>query len=182
MLLFFIRYQLAQGNSLPVKAAGISSSGIGISNCQNIDWFKMFRQFKLPAQNVRIKIAYPNASQAQFRGLQHHMVCQNRGVNVAGLFFVKGTNPCLLMVCADNDGQGSAVDVSSLSDFCKALLTLGDNQTDRLQIGSSGGNTGGFQNFLQLFWFYIKFLSDFYYGIKSTIDFTTIDFILSSVI
>ena len=106
MLLFFIRYQLAQGNSLPVKAAGISSSGIGISNCQNIDWFKMFRQFKLPAQNVRIKIAYPNASQAQFRGLQHHMVCQNRGVNVAGLFFVKGTNPCLLMVCADNDGQG----------------------------------------------------------------------------
>ncbi|EDP15626.1 hypothetical protein CLOBOL_03797 [Enterocloster bolteae ATCC BAA-613] len=28
----------------------------------------------------------------------------------------------------------------------------------------------------------IKFLSDFYYGIKSTIDFTTIDFILSSVI
>ena len=32
---FFIRYQLIHGNSLPVEAAGISSSGIRISNCQN---------------------------------------------------------------------------------------------------------------------------------------------------
>ena len=44
MLLFFIRYQLAQGNSLPVKAAGINILAIGYSNAGTADTSRFDRQ------------------------------------------------------------------------------------------------------------------------------------------
>lgn len=81
----------------------------GIADYQDVDWLQIGGQIELPAQDIRLEVAHPYAAQAQFCGLEHHMIGQDRGINVPGLLLVKGSNPCLVVVNADDDSKRCTV-------------------------------------------------------------------------
>ena len=86
------------------------------------------------------------------------MVGQDRGVNVAGLLLDKRPHPCLIVVGADDNGQGRFVDAGRFADLRKTFLALNGNQANRLKVGSGRGHMSSLQNLLQLLRFYLRFL------------------------
>ena len=86
------------------------------------------------------------------------MVGQDRGVNVAGLLLVKRPHPCLIVVGADDNGQGRFVDAGRFANLRKTFLALNSNQVNRLEVGSGGGHMSSFQNLFQLLRFHLCFL------------------------
>jgi len=122
----------------------------GIADYQDIDRLQIGGEAELLTQNIRLEAAYPYAAQAQLRGLEHHVIGQNRCVNVPGLLLVKGPHPRLVVVGADNDCQGRTVDVSGFADLRQPVLALDSDQVNRLEVGGGGGHMSGLQNFLQL--------------------------------
>ena len=123
----------------------------GIANHQDVDRLQIGGEAELPAQNIRLEVAHPYAAQAQLRGLEHHVVGQDGGINVPGLLLVKGPHPCLVVVSADDDSQGRTIDVCGFADLRKALGALDGNQVNRLKVGGGGGHMSSLQDFLQLF-------------------------------
>ena len=79
------------------------------------------------------------------------MVGQDGRVNVPGLLLVEGPYPRLIVVGADDDGQGRAVDTSGLADLRQPFLALNYDQADWLKVSSGGGHMSGLQNLFQLF-------------------------------
>ena len=79
------------------------------------------------------------------------MVSQDGRVNVPGLFLVEGPHPRLVVVSADDDGQGRAIDASGLADLRQPFLALNNDQVNRLKVGGGGGHMSGLQNLFQLF-------------------------------
>ena len=88
------------------------------------------------------------------------MVGQDRGVNVAGLLLVKRPHPCLIVVGADDNGQGRFVDAGRFADLRKTFLALNSNQVNRLEVGSGGGYMSSLQNLLQLLSIFILSISN----------------------
>ena len=146
----FVGNQLAHRDSCLAVPFGVSKVFPCIANHQDIDWLQIGREAELPAQNIRLEVAHPHAAQTQFRGLEHHVVGQNRCVNVPGLLLIKGPHPRLVVVSADNDSQGRTVDVSGFADLRQPVLALDGDQVNRLEVGSGGSHMSGFQNLLQL--------------------------------
>ena len=89
----FVGNQLAHRDALFIKAVDVSGLLIGVADNQDVDRFQVGREVKFLTQNIGIEVAYPYRSKAQLRGLEHHVVGQDRGVNVPGLLLVKS---CLL--------------------------------------------------------------------------------------
>ena len=123
----------------------------GIADHQDVDRLQIGGEIELPAQNVRLEVAHPYAAQAQLRGLEHHVIGQDGGINVPGLLLVKRPHPRPVVVSADDNGQGRTVDIGSFANLRKALGTLDGNQVNRLKIGGGGGHMSSLQDFLQLF-------------------------------
>ena len=147
----FVGNQLAHRDSCLAVPFGVSKVFPCIANHQDIDRLQIGGEVELPAQDLRLEAAHPHAAQAQLRGLEHHVVGQNRCVNVPGLLLVKGPHPRFVVVGADDDSQGRTVDVGSFADLRQPVLTLDGNQVNRLEVGGGGGHMSGLQNFLQLF-------------------------------
>ena len=146
----FVGNQLAHRDSCLAVPFGVSKVFPGIANHQDIDRLQIGREAELPAQNIWFEVAHPHAAQAQLRGLEHHMICQNGSINVPGLLLVKGPHPRLVVVGADNDCQGRTVDVGGFAGLRQPVLALDGNQVNRLEVGGGGGHMSGLQNFLQL--------------------------------
>ena len=102
---FFIRNQLAHWNTLGIKTADVTWPFIRITNSQNVYWFQIGGKFKLFAEDIRFEVADPHRTQSQFCCLNHHMVGQDRGINVTGLFFIKGTYPRFVVVSTYDNRQ-----------------------------------------------------------------------------
>lgn len=136
-LQFFVGDQLVHRDAVAVKAAGIRSAVIGVADNQNIDRLQVGRKVKFPADNVRLKIADPYRTKTQLGGLKHHVIGQDGSVNVTGLLLVKGTNPSLIMVGANNNSQRCAVDIGTLADLCQTFLTLNGDQVNGLKVRSN---------------------------------------------
>ena len=146
----FVGNQLAHRDSCLAVPFWVNKVFPGIANHQDIDRLQIGREAELPAQNIWLEAAHPHAAQAQLRGLEHHVICQNRCVNVPGLLLVKGPHPRFVLVGADNDGQRRTVDVGGFADLRQPVLALDGDQVNRLEVGSSGSHMSGLQNFLQL--------------------------------
>ena len=147
----FVGNQLTYRDSCLTVPLRIGEILPGIADCQDVDRLQIGREAELPAQNIRLEVAHPYATQAQLRSLEHHVVGQNGSVNVTGLLLVKGPHPRLIVVGADNDCQGRTVDVGGFADLRQPVLALDGNQVNRLEVGGGGGHMSGLQNFLQLF-------------------------------
>ena len=121
-----------------------------IAESQDVDGFQAFGQRELLPEDVGLEETDPHASQPQFGGLQHHVVGEDGGVNIAGLLPVKGADPVPVTVGTDDNRQRRTVDVGGLSDPGQALLALYCQQLQRLEILRRGGDAGRFQNLRQL--------------------------------
>ena len=97
----FVGNQLAHRDALLIEAIGSPVPSFGIADNQNVDRLQVGREVKFLPQNIGIEVAYPHRSKTQLRGLEHHVVGQDRGVNVAGLLLVKRPHPCLIVVGAE---------------------------------------------------------------------------------
>ena len=86
----FVGNQLSHRDALFIKAVGVSGLLIGVADNQDVDRLQVGREVKFLPQNIGIEVAYPHRSKTQLRGLEHHVVGQDRGVNVAGLLLVSG--------------------------------------------------------------------------------------------
>ena len=138
-LQILVRNQLTYRDTHFVVPLRVSETLPGVANGQDIDRLQVGREVKFTAQNVRFEVAYPYAAQAQLRGLEHHMVGQDGGINVPGLFLVKGPHPCLVVIRTDDDGKGRTVDVGGFANFRQSVLTLNSDQVNRLKISGGGG-------------------------------------------
>lgn len=147
----FVGNQPAHRDSCLAVPFRVSKVFPGIANHQYVDRLQIGGKTELPAQNIRLEIAHPYAAQAQLRGLEHHVIGQDRGINVPGLLLVKGPHPRFVVVGADDDSQGRTVDVGGFADLRQPVLALDGNQVNRLEVGGGGGHMSGLQNFLQLF-------------------------------
>ena len=94
---------MAQRDTRCQMAFWVCRRFIGIADSQDIDWLKRIRQLKFFFYNVWLEETYPYRTQAKFRSFQHHVVCQNRSIDIRSFFAVKRTFPCLRMVGADKD-------------------------------------------------------------------------------
>lgn len=134
-----VRNQLAHRDTHLIVPLRVSDILASVANSQYVDRLQIGGKVKLSAQNIRLEVAHPNAAQAQLRGLEHHMIGQNGGVNVPGLLLVEGAHPRLVVVGADDDGKGRSVNVGRLADFRQSVLTLDDDQVNWLEVGGGGG-------------------------------------------
>ena len=155
--MLLVGLQAFVGNQLPYRDSclnvplRVGEVFPGIANHQDIDRLQIGGKAELLAQNIWLEIAHPYAAQAQLRGLEHHVIGQDRGINVPGLLLVKGPHPRFVVVGADDDSQGRTVDVGGFADLRQPVLALDGNQVNRLEVGGGGGHMSGLQNFLQLF-------------------------------
>lgn len=147
----FVGNQFAHRDTHLAVPLQVSKVFPGIADHQDVDRLQIGGEAELPAQNIRLEIAHPYAAQAQLRGLEHHVVGQDGGVNIPGLFLVKGPYPRLVVVGADNDSQGRTIDVGGFADLRQPVLALDSDQVNRLEVGGGGSHMSGLQNFLQLF-------------------------------
>ena len=138
--------------NVPLRVGEVLPS---IADYQDIDRLQIGGEVKLPAQNIRLEVAHPHATQTQLCGLEHHVVGQNGSVNIAGLLLVKGPHPRLVVVGADNDCQGRTVDVGGFANLRQSVLALNGDQVNRLEVGGGGGHMSGLQNFFQLLRLYL---------------------------
>ena len=134
----FVGNQLSHRDALFIKAVGVSGLLIGVADNQDVDRLQVGREVKFLPQNIGIEVAYPHRSKTQLRGLEHHVVGQDRGVNVAGLLLVKRPHPCLIVVGADDNGQGRFVDAGRFANLRKTFLALNSNQVNRLEVAAVG--------------------------------------------
>ena len=134
----FVGNQLAHRDALLIEAIGIAGSFVGVADNQDVDRLQVGREVKFLTQNSGIEVAYPHRSKAQLCGLEHHVVGQDGGVNVTGLLLIERPYPRLIVIGADDNGQGRTVDVGRLADLCKTFLALNSNQVNRLEVGSGG--------------------------------------------
>lgn len=151
----FVGNQLPYRDSclnVPLRVGEVLPS---IADYQDIDRLQIGGEVKLPAQNIRLEVAHPHATQTQLCGLEHHVVGQNGSVNIAGLLLVKGPHPRLVVVGADNDCQGRTVDVGGFANLRQSVLALNGDQVNRLEVGGGGGHMSGLQNFFQLLRLYL---------------------------
>ena len=95
----------------------VSRFFIRIANDQNIDWFQIIRECKLRFDYIRFEITNPDRTEAQIRSFQHHMIGQNRSVNIGSDFAIKRSFPYFRMICAHDDCERCMVYVGCLSDF-----------------------------------------------------------------
>ena len=146
----FVGNQLTYRDSCLTVPLWVGEVLPSIADYQDIDRLQIGGEVKLPAQNIRLEVAHPHATQTQLCGLEHHVVGQNGSVNIAGLLLVKGPYPRLVVVGTDNDGQGRTVDVGGFANLRQSVLALNGDQVNRLEVGGGGGHMSGLQNFLQL--------------------------------
>ena len=146
----FVGNQRPYRNSCLTVPLRVSEILPGIADCQDVDRLQIGGEIELLAKNIRLEIAHPYAAQAQLRGLEHHVIGQDRGINVPGLLLVKGPHPRFVVIGADDDSQGRTVDVGGFADLRQPVLALDGNQVNRLEVGGGGGHMSGLQNFLQL--------------------------------
>ena len=128
----FVGNQLAYRNTGAVKTLCVRHPFIRITDCQDIDRLQVGGERKFLAKNIRLEVAYPDRTKPKLRGLKHHVIRQNGSVNVAGLLLIKGTNPCLIVISADDDSQRRPIDIGRLSNLCQSFLALNGNQVNRL--------------------------------------------------
>ena len=131
---------------------------IGVSDQQKIDRFQIVRQLKFFSDDIGLEVADPHAAQTKFGSLQHHVIGQDGSVNVARLFLVKRTHPCLSMVCTHQDCERSAIDVGGFFQLFQTFFLFGNNQVDRLQICCGWRDMGSLQDFIKFFFFYLLLL------------------------
>ena len=123
---------------------------IGVSDQQKIDRFQIVRQLKFFSDDIGLEVADPHTAQTKFGSLQHHVIGQDGSVDVARLFLVKRTHPCLSMVCTHQDCERSAIDVGGFFQLFQTFFLFGNNQVDRLQICCGWQLAGFYQAFLFL--------------------------------
>ena len=138
----FVGNQLPYRDSclnVPLRVGEVLPS---IADYQDIDRLQIGGEVELPAQNIRLEVAHPHATQTQLCGLEHHVVGQNGSVNIAGLLLVKGPHPRLVVVGADNDCQGRTVDVGGFADLRQPVLA----RPLHLLVGVAADGAASFRN------------------------------------
>ena len=154
-LFLFIRHQFIQADSLCFMTIRSFFFCIRITKCQQINRFQIIRKFKFFSDNLWIKPAYPQASKSLFGCFQHHMIRQNRSIDICRLHLIVFAHPCFIVIGAYDDNCRCTIKACSFVQFCTAHFTLYHDQPHRLRIGSCWCNVCCFQDFRQLLRLYL---------------------------
>ena len=116
-LFLFIRHQFIQADSLCFMTIRSFFFCIRITKCQQINRFQIIRKFKFFSDNLWIKPAYPQASKSLFGCFQHHMIRQNRSIDICRLHLVVFAHPCFIVIGAYDNNCRCTIKARSFSSF-----------------------------------------------------------------
>lgn len=122
-----------------------------VADEQDIDGFHMFREPELFADGFGFEHADPERVEPQRRCGQHHVVGDDRSVDVADRFTVVFAGPCFAGVGADDDGAGSAEVAGAACQTLHPLLRAYDDEPLGLAVGARRSHAARLQNDVELF-------------------------------
>ena len=130
---------------------GVGGSADAVADEQDIDGFHMFREPELFADGFGFEHADPERVKPQRRCGQHHVVGDDRSVDVADRFTVVFAGPCFAGVGADDDGAGSAEVAGAACQTLHPLLRAYDDEPLGLAVGARRSHAARLQNDVELF-------------------------------
>ena len=116
---------------------------------QDVHGFDVRRKGELLAHGFGFEHADPQRVEVQRRGGKHHVVGDDRRVDVRNVLAVVLTGPRLGGVGADDDGRRGAEIARAARKAFHALLRLHDHQPLGLAVGASGSHAARFEDQLQ---------------------------------
>ena len=112
-----------------------------------------FRQAELLAHGIGFEHADPQRIETDRCGAEHHVVRDDRGVDVADLLAVVFADPCLRRVGADDDRHRGAEVARTAGQPLHPFLRAHDNEALRLAVRTRGSHTPRFENEVEFFLF-----------------------------
>ena len=129
-----------------VVTFGIGRNAVAVADEQDVHGFDVRRQGELLAHGFGFEHADPQRVEAQRRGGQHHVVGDDRSVDVRNMLVVVLAGPRLGGVGADDDSRRGAEIARAPCKAFHALLRLHDHQPLGLAVGARGGHAARFED------------------------------------
>ena len=127
-------------------AAGVGRDAGAVAHEQDIHRFDMLRQVEFRAYGFGFEHADPQRVESQRRGAKHHVVGDDRGVDIADLLTVVLAGPDLVRVGADDDGERSPEVARAACQACHAFFGTHDDEPLGLAVGARGSHAAGFED------------------------------------
>ena len=141
------------------RAACASRRGgfaVAVAQQQDVDRRQVVGQAELLAHGLGFEHTDPQRVEPLRRGGQHHVVGDDRGVDVGDLLAVVLALPHLVGVGADDDGARRAEVARAAREPLQPFGRLHDDEPLRLAVGSRGRHAGGFEDVGQFFGFDLR--------------------------
>jgi hypothetical protein len=138
-------------SSTTVSDSGLRSTGVGrdagaVAHEQDIHRFDMLRQVEFRAYGFGFEHADPQRVEPQRRGAKHHVVGDDRSVDVADHLAVVFPLPGLAGIGAYDDGAGRPEIARAACQACHAFFGTHDDEPLRLAVGARGSHAAGFED------------------------------------
>lgn len=134
-----------------IVTIGRGGFAITIADEENIHRLNLIRQAELLADGIGLEHTDPERIESQSGSLQHHVVGDDRGVDVRNLLAIVFALPHLGRIGTDEDCQRSTKIARTASQTLHALLRFDHYQTLRLAVGTRGSYASGLKNLHQFF-------------------------------
>lgn len=146
--------ELCARNARFAVALGVGRRAVGVADREDVDRLECFGQAEFAREHLRLKVADPSRAEAELRRGEHHVVGQDRGVDVGARFLVVRPHPSPAAVRAGDHGARGAVYIGGLRELFKPLGALHDEQADGLGVRRCGRYVRGLQNRFELLFFH----------------------------
>lgn len=147
--LFCLKTSRGRPSRRAVCAACRGRRAVAVADQQDVHGFDVRRKGELLAHGFGFEHADPQRVEVQRRGGKHHVVGDDRRVDVRNVLAVVLTGPRLGGVGADDDGRRGAEIARAARKAFHALLRLHDHQPLGLAVGARGGHAARFEDQLQ---------------------------------
>ena len=146
----FVENRFVQRLALRVVTVGIGRGAVAVADEQDVHGLHVRGQRKLLAHGLGLEHADLQRVEPQRRGAEHHVVGDDRGVDVADHLVVVFASPRLGGVGADDDGRRSPEIARAARQFLHSLFRLHDHQPLGLPVGARGSHAPRFEDSGQL--------------------------------
>ena len=129
-----------------------------VAHEQDVHRLDALGQRELLADGFGLEHADPQRVEPERCGRQHHVVGDDRGVDVADLLTVVLAGPDLVRVGADDDGERSPEVARAACQALHAFRRFDDDKALRLAVGARRGHTARLEDGCDLFRFHFPLL------------------------
>ena len=127
-------------------AAGVGRDAGAVAHEQDIHRFDMLRQVEFRAYGFGFEHADPQRVEPQRRGAKHHVVGDDRSVDVADHLAVVFPLPGLAGIGAYDDGAGRPEIARAACQAGHAFFGTHDDEPLGLAVGARGSHAAGFED------------------------------------